>query len=118
MALTRKRNFFNLFFAKLKKLYRIVSKSTLGTIYKQGILPSVLYRILLWGSCKDTSDVNNIHIRAARFIMKVKKSVSNELVLKQDYTTITSRTTQNHNHFKLDVPRFNQALYKRSQSSR
>ena len=35
-------------------------KSTLETIYKQGILPSVLYGILLWGSCKDISEYMNL----------------------------------------------------------
>ena len=61
-----------------------MSKSTLETMYyKQGILPSVLYGILLWGNYSNLSDVNTINIRAARFMMKVKKSIPNELVLEQ-----------------------------------
>ena len=40
------------FFAKVKKLYsmRAMSKTTLNTIYFQGILPSAIYGILIWGS--------------------------------------------------------------------
>ena len=71
------------FYAKLKKLYKMrsMSKDTLKTIYFQGILPSAIYSILIWGSSNHLSDVNKIHIKAAHFIMKIKKNVSDNLVL-------------------------------------
>ena len=75
------------FGCKVKKLYQMRSmpKSTLTTIYHQGILPSVLYGISVWGNCSPTimANVERIHIRAARFIHKVKKSTPDAYVLQQ-----------------------------------
>ena len=44
------------FSVKVKKLYQMrgMPKSTLSSIYFQGILPSVLYGILIWGNCSIT----------------------------------------------------------------
>ena len=72
------------FSAKIKKLYnmRSMSKSTLKTIYFQGILPSVIYGIVIWGSSNHLSDVNKIHTKAARFIMKIKKNIPDDQVLR------------------------------------
>ena len=41
------------------------------------MLPSVLYGILIWGNCAKhlLDDVEKIHIKAARFIEKIKKNV-------------------------------------------
>ena len=72
---------------KVKKLYQMrgMPKSTLSTIYFQGILPSVLYVILIWGNCSNAliSTIENIHIRAARFIHRIKKTVPDIYVLSQ-----------------------------------
>ena len=64
------------FHAKIKKLYhmRAMSKETLSTIYFQGILPSAIYGILIWGGSNHLEDVNKLHIKAARFVMRIKKS--------------------------------------------
>ena len=50
-AKTPRRFWMELFYAKIKKLYamRAMAKTNLLTIYFQGILPSVLYAILIWG---------------------------------------------------------------------
>ena len=71
------------FSAKVKKLYNIrsMSQGTLKTIYFQGILPSALYGIIIWGSSSNLNVLNDIHIRAARYIMKIKKSVPKDRVL-------------------------------------
>ena len=73
------------FSTKLKKLYQMrgMPLPTLSTIYFQGILPSVIYGILIWGNCSDNlmSYVENVHIKAARFINRVKKSVRDNAVL-------------------------------------
>ena len=60
---------------------RSLSMNTLETIYNHGILPSVLYGILIWGSSSSISEVNQIHIRAARYIKRIKKTVRDEDVL-------------------------------------
>ena len=73
------------FSVKVKKLYQMrgMPKSTLSTIYFQGILPSVLYGILIWGNCSNAllSSIEKVHIRAARFIHRIKKSVPDIYVL-------------------------------------
>ena len=71
------------FSAKVKKLYnmRLMSQSTLKTIYFQGILPSALYAIIIRGSSPNLNALNDIHIRAARYIMTIKKSVPKDQVL-------------------------------------
>lgn len=73
------------FSGKIKKLFQMRSlpKSTLSTIYHQGILPSVMYGISIWGNCSPTimARLEKIHTRAARYINKVKKSVPDNLIL-------------------------------------
>ena len=73
------------FSKKLKNLYhmRAMSKETLSTIYFQGILPAVIYGIIIWGNCtpNQMSSIEKIHIRAARFINRIKHSVSDSKVL-------------------------------------
>ena len=73
------------FHAKIKKLYhmRAMSKETLSTIYFQGILPSAIYRILIWGGSNHLEDVNKLHIKAARFVMRIKKSVPDNDILRR-----------------------------------
>ena len=75
------------FSAKVKKLYQMrgMSLSTLSTIYHQGILPSVLYGICIWGNCSPTilENIEKIHTRAARFIHRVKRTIPDIHVLQQ-----------------------------------
>ena len=52
---------------------RFLSPKTLESIYFSGILLSVLYCISIWGSSSRLSEVNKIHVRAARFIKKLSK---------------------------------------------
>ena len=122
---------------------RSMSTETLKTIYFQGILPSVLYGILIWG-CSNLSNINTIHIRAARFIMKIKKNTSDAEVLRianwkpmefyykksiackcyKIYNNLSppllqtliekSETRLTRNQFKLDVPRYRYARFKKS----
>lgn len=82
------------FRAKIKKLYhmRKMSKNILHTIYFQGILPSVLYCIIIWGNCSNylMESIERIHIQAARFINRVKKNVTDNYVLQNcNWKTIT-----------------------------
>ena len=58
------------FRARLKKLKHLkgLDKNTLETIYFKGILPSVTYSISVWGSSNSFQALEDIHIRAARFI--------------------------------------------------
>ena len=60
---------------------RLMSQGTLKTIYFQGILPSALYGIIIWGSSSNLNVLNDIHIRAARYVMKIKKSVPKDRVM-------------------------------------
>ena len=54
----------------------------LETVYNRGILPSILYGILIWGNSTSISELNKIHIRAARFVKKIsKKRIRDEKVL-------------------------------------
>ena len=73
------------FSGKVKKLHemRYFSKQTLETVYFKGILPAVLYGILLWGNCADhlLNSIEKIHLRAARFINRIKKKVLDTEVL-------------------------------------
>ena len=68
------------FSQKVKKLYQMrkMPKSALLTIYFQGILPSVLYGIIIWGNCSPLLmlSIEKVHIRAARFIHRIKKIYS------------------------------------------
>lgn len=72
---------------KIRKLYemRYMSKDTLKSIYFKGILPTVLYCILLWGNCCNQmmNNVEKVHIRAARFINRIKKNVPDSQVLQK-----------------------------------
>ena len=60
---------------------RSISNSTLSTIYFQGILPPVVNGIVIWGSSIRLSDVNRIHTKAARFVMKIKKNIPEDRFL-------------------------------------
>ena len=41
-------------------------------IYFEGILPSITYSISLWGSSNSLQALEEIHIKAARFIFYIK----------------------------------------------
>ena len=75
------------FIAKFKKLYELRSCQThhLKSIYLKGVLPTVLYCIAIWGSCNDNmmQSLEKIHIRAARFICRLKKNIPNSDVLEK-----------------------------------
>lgn len=120
--------------------------STLSTIYFQGILKSVTNGIIVWGNCSNAllSSVEKVHIRAARFIHRIKKSVSDVYVLSlvkwKDFAYYYKRSIackvykiynnlcsplltcfinkssnrKNRNSFKIDQPNFNYVDYKRS----
>ena len=64
---------------KLKNLYkmRFLNQKHLRDVYFKGIIPSVLYCIAIWGSCTKVNmdKINSIHLKAARFIERLKKSV-------------------------------------------
>ena len=61
---------------------RGMPSQVLQTVYTRGILPSILYGILVWGNSSSICELNKIHIRAARFVMKLsKKKIKDELVL-------------------------------------
>ena len=137
-----------MFSKKLKNLYKMNSlhKSTLRTIYNTGILPSILYGILIWGNCAQhlLDDVEKIHIKAARYIERIKKSTPDTEVLStanwkpllyyykkqiscktyKIYNKLTSPLLSNlivkskarrtRNQMKLDQPRFRFVSFKRS----
>ena len=67
-----------MFSLKVRKLFQIkdMPKSTLLIIYFQGILPAVVYCILIWGSCSQTlmNSIERTHVGAVRFIFRLKKS--------------------------------------------
>lgn len=70
---------------KIKKLYsmRMLSIKSLNTINLQGILPSVTYAISLWGNCADNliDQLDNLHIKAARFVHRIHKNIPTNKVL-------------------------------------
>ena len=74
------------FGSKIKKLFRMKSFSTktLQTVYQQGILPSILYGIKVWGSCNTNllQDIESLHIKAARFVKRINKRTADSDVLK------------------------------------
>ena len=51
------------------------AKVNIVSIYFQGILPAVLYCILIWGNCSQTlmNSIKRTHVLAARFIFRLKK---------------------------------------------
>ena len=71
--------------SKVKMLRRIsfLSKATLETIYYKTVIPSVLYAMVVWGSCSDhlMKDLELIHLRAARLIHKLPRDMEDETVL-------------------------------------
>ena len=75
------------FSLNIRKMFQMkdMPKSTLSTIYFQGILPSALYGILIWGNCSQTlmNSIEKIHVRAARFIHYLKKSTPHYTVLEK-----------------------------------
>ena len=136
------------FSQKVKKLYQMRSmpKTTLLSIYNQGILPSVLYAIVIWGNCSPSLmlTIEKVHIRAARFVFRLKKSIpDNEVLQTVNWKQIThyyKRTLANkafkiynnltspllaelmkksnfratRNAFKIDVPSFKYVDFKKS----
>ena len=80
------------FRARLKKLKHLkgLDKNTLEAIYFKGILPSVTYSISVWGSSKSFQALEDIHIRAARFIHNITDSIAKVDVLdKAKWQTIS-----------------------------
>ena len=75
------------FNTKLKNLYRMryLDQSHIKEIYFKGILPSVLYCLAIWSGClsSEMEKINNTHIKAARFIQRIKKSVPDHDVLQK-----------------------------------
>ena len=75
------------FSLKVRKLYQMreMPKSTLLSVYFQGILPSVIYGIIIWGNCSSTlmNSIEKIHVRAAKFIHRIKKSTPDTAVLEK-----------------------------------
>ena len=71
--------------SKVKMLRRIsfLPKAILETIYYKTVIPSVLYAIVVWGSCSDylMKDLELIHLRAARLIHKLPRDMDDETVL-------------------------------------
>ena len=59
------------------------STKTLQTVYLQGILPTVLYGIKIWGSCSTNliQDLEMLHLRSARFVKRISKRVPDSDVL-------------------------------------
>jgi len=51
--------------------------STVQTIYQQGILPSVIYGIQVWGNCETNllKDLEKVHLKAARFVKRISKKI-------------------------------------------
>ena len=60
---------------KIKKLYKMNSLDKVTT--DDILLPSVLYGILIWGNAADhlINDIERIHIKAARFVERISKSI-------------------------------------------
>ena len=56
---------------------RFLNQKHSRDVYFKGIIPSVLYCIAIWGSCTKVNmdKINSIHLKAARFIERLKKSV-------------------------------------------
>ena len=71
------------FSARLKKLKHLkgLNENILETIYFKGILPSITYSISVWGSSNSFQTLEDIHIRAARFIHNIKDSIAKVDVL-------------------------------------
>jgi len=73
------------FSAKVKNLYqmRSLSSDILSKIYLQGIFPSVIYGISVWGNCCNSmmEELEHIHRKAVRFINRVPKSVPDSYIL-------------------------------------
>ena len=68
---------------KKLKLMRYLPKEVLSSVYFKAILPAVIYGISVWGSNSSSkmNELESCHIRAARIINKVPKSVNNADVL-------------------------------------
>ena len=71
------------FSARVKKLKHLkgLDDRILDSIYFKGIIPSITYSITLWGSSKSLQTLEDIHIRAARFILNIKESTLSTEVL-------------------------------------
>ena len=73
------------FRTKVKNLFQMRTFSTqvLTSIYLKGILPSVIFSILIWGNCCPNlfNKIEKIHILATRYVNRIKKSVPDHRVL-------------------------------------
>ena len=73
------------FSIKVKKLYQMsfLPTKSLSNIYMQGILPSATYAISVWGNCSNShlEHLNSLHIKAARFVYRIRKSIPDSQVL-------------------------------------
>ena len=70
---------------KLKNLYkmRYLDQLHLKEIYFKAILPPIFYCMAIWSGCSNSllNNVNSIHIKAARFIQRIKKGIPDSEVL-------------------------------------
>ena len=66
---------FNKKIAVLRRI-KFLPSSILQTIYFRTVLPSVLYGILVWGSCSPAlmDDLERAHIRASKLIFKLSRN--------------------------------------------
>ena len=62
--------------AVLKRI-KFLPKPVLQTVYYRTILPSVLYGIVVWGSCSPSllEDVDRIHLRATKIIYSLPRDI-------------------------------------------
>lgn len=62
--------------AVLKRI-KFLPKPVLQTIYYRTILPSVLYGIVVWGSCSPSllEDIDRIHLRATKIIYSLPRDI-------------------------------------------
>ena len=85
---------------------RRMPKQTLSTIYFQGILPSILYGITVWGNCLTTlfNSVEKTQVRAARFINNISKKIPEslkKLLGNQSFTTTKETWLVKHSKFTM-----------------
>ena len=71
------------FSARVKKLKHLkaLDNRILESIYFKGIIPSITYSIVLWGSSKSLQTLEDIDIGAGRFIFNIKESTLSTEVL-------------------------------------
>ena len=99
------------FSARVKKLKQLkgLDNRILESIYFKGIIPSITCSIALWGTSKSLQTLEDIHIRAARFIFNIKEStLSTEVLAAKNgshYRTFTNRGLQPYliRHFTTEL---------------